>query len=246
MYVVHDFQYLGYFVLTSKSHTFLIVSGSFFLRTRTVSEKSCSENQNTHFMFSSFLIRNLSFFWDMWKNIVQWAGHRWQYGACALHAGYQRLQIHTLRLCNTHCFPTVTMDTRTRLSVTLCVHCLSCSNLTPSCIKVPNTHGPFCPTPTVALVKSRLWPNSDLNWSAWIRWLNFHFRLTAKVFLFLEFELYVVAADRNGKGNSATATLLITVLDVNDHAPSFPRTDYEFVLTKDLTGLTTPALITVR
>jgi hypothetical protein len=66
------------------------------------------------------------------------------------------------------------------------------------------------------------------------------------VFLFLEFELYVVAADRNGKGNSATATLLITVLDVNDHAPSFPRTDYEFVLTKDLTGLTTPALITVR
>jgi hypothetical protein len=55
-----------------------------------------------------------------------------------------------------------------------------------------------------------------------------------------------VAADRNGKGNSATATLLITVLDVNDHAPTFPRTDYEFVLTKDLTGLTTPALITVR
>jgi hypothetical protein len=55
-----------------------------------------------------------------------------------------------------------------------------------------------------------------------------------------------VAADRNGKGNSATATLIITVLDVNDHAPTFARTDYEFVLNKDLTGLTSPALIAVR
>ena len=24
-----------------------------------------------------------------------WTDHRWQYGACALHAGYPRLQIHT-------------------------------------------------------------------------------------------------------------------------------------------------------
>ena len=76
--------------------------------------------------------------------------------------------------------------------------------------------------------------------------MNFPIRPTAKAFLILEFQLYVVAADRNGKGNSATATLVITVLDVNDHAPSFARTDYEFVLTKDLKGLTTPALITVR
>jgi hypothetical protein len=75
--------------------------------------------------------------------------------------------------------------------------------------------------------------------------IEFPYPPTAKVFLILEFQLYVVAADRNGKGNSATATLLITVLDVNDHAPLFARTDYEFVLTKDLTGLTTPALITV-
>ena len=31
------------------------------------------------------------------------AGHRWQNGACALHAGYLRLQIYALRLCNNHC-----------------------------------------------------------------------------------------------------------------------------------------------
>jgi hypothetical protein len=58
--------------------------------------------------------------------------------------------------------------------------------------------------------------------------------------------LYVVAADRNGKGNSATATVVITVFDVNDHTPMFMRSDYEFVLTKDLTSLTSPAVIKVR
>jgi len=31
----------------------------------------------------------------MWKNIYSRTGHRWQYGACTLHAGYQRLQTHT-------------------------------------------------------------------------------------------------------------------------------------------------------
>jgi hypothetical protein len=58
--------------------------------------------------------------------------------------------------------------------------------------------------------------------------------------------LYVVAADKNGKGNSATATLIITVFDVNDHTPMFTRSDYEFVLAKDLASLTSPAVIKVR
>jgi len=31
----------------------------------------------------------------MWKNIVEQAGHRWQYGASTLHAGCLRLQINT-------------------------------------------------------------------------------------------------------------------------------------------------------
>jgi len=37
-----------------------------------------------------------------------------------------RLQIHTLRLCNTHGFFTTTMVARTSLNVMLHVHCLSC------------------------------------------------------------------------------------------------------------------------
>ena len=35
----------------------------------------------------------------------------------------------TLRICNTYCFSTVTMVAHTRLSVTLYVHCRSCSKL---------------------------------------------------------------------------------------------------------------------
>ena len=41
------------------------------------------------------------------------------------NAGYLKLQIHTLRLCNSHCFSTTTMVARTSLNVTLYVHYLS-------------------------------------------------------------------------------------------------------------------------
>jgi len=67
----------------------------------------------------------------MWKKIVQPDRPqlmKW-YGACALHAGWQRLQIHTLRICNAHCFPTTTMVARTRPNVKLHVHWLYCSLL---------------------------------------------------------------------------------------------------------------------
>jgi len=33
-------------------YTFVIIYGSDLLRTRNVSDKSCTENQNTHFMFN--------------------------------------------------------------------------------------------------------------------------------------------------------------------------------------------------
>jgi hypothetical protein len=45
-----------------------------------------------------------------------------------MHAGYLNLQTHTLRICNTYCFSTATVATRTRLNVTfirpLFVFCL--------------------------------------------------------------------------------------------------------------------------
>jgi len=63
------------------------------------------EEIKTHFVFNNFF-----FFWKsclfeiIWK--IWWGGlgHRQQYCTFALHAGYLRLQKHTLMLCNTHSF----------------------------------------------------------------------------------------------------------------------------------------------
>jgi hypothetical protein len=64
-----------------------------------------------------------------------------------LHSGYLRLQIHTLRLCNAHCFSTTTMVARTRLTVTLYVHCLSCCSL-PSITHTSGVQPDCCPIGT--------------------------------------------------------------------------------------------------
>jgi len=34
----------------------------------------------------------------MWKNIMEWAEHRWQYNGCAIYAVYLRLKTHTIRM----------------------------------------------------------------------------------------------------------------------------------------------------
>jgi len=36
--------------LREDQHTFMIISRSFLLRLKNVSDKSCAENENTHFM----------------------------------------------------------------------------------------------------------------------------------------------------------------------------------------------------
>jgi len=40
---------------------FFIISRSFLLRMRNVSDKSCTENQNTHFVFSNFFFEIVPF-----------------------------------------------------------------------------------------------------------------------------------------------------------------------------------------
>ena len=47
--------------LHADRYTFLIISRSVLLRMRNVSDKSCTENQNTHFVFSNFLSKNVPF-----------------------------------------------------------------------------------------------------------------------------------------------------------------------------------------
>jgi len=60
------------------------------------SDKMCRENQNTHFAFDNFFFENRAVYEIMWKHIVQPDRPQMtvEYGACALHAGCLRLQIH--------------------------------------------------------------------------------------------------------------------------------------------------------
>ncbi|XP_037049459.1 cadherin-86C isoform X3 [Bradysia coprophila] len=58
-----------------------------------------------------------------------------------------------------------------------------------------------------------------------------------------EYHLYVEARDDDGTGNSAQVPLVIKVLDVNDNAPIFEKSLYEFILLPDLRNFTAPAFI---
>ena len=51
--------------------TSVIISRSFLLRMRNVSDKSCRENQNTRFVFCIFFFENRAVYEIMWKNILQ-------------------------------------------------------------------------------------------------------------------------------------------------------------------------------
>jgi len=43
-------------------------------------------------MLNSFISKTTSFNRSCGKNLYSRAGHRWQYGTCALHAGYPGLR----------------------------------------------------------------------------------------------------------------------------------------------------------
>ena len=72
----------------------------FFLEWEMFQTKNCRENPNTYFVFSKVIFRKSCHLWGNAEKYSTGAGHRRQYGACALHAAYLRLPKHTLRLCN--------------------------------------------------------------------------------------------------------------------------------------------------
>lgn len=55
--------------------------------------------------------------------------------------------------------------------------------------------------------------------------------------------LSVEAADENGEGLTATTTVIINLIDINDQEPQFEKSVYEFILNKDKTGFTIPAFV---
>ena len=58
-----------------------------------------------------------------------------------------------------------------------------------------------------------------------------------------EYHLYVEARDYEGTGNSAQVPLILKMIDVNDNAPIFEKSLYEFILSSDLRNFTSPAFI---
>jgi len=85
-------------------------------------DKSCKENQNTHFMFNNFFFfRKSCRLWGNLENMVQpdRAEIAVSHSACTLHAGKLRLKKYTCRIFHTYCFSTATMVTQTRLSLAL-------------------------------------------------------------------------------------------------------------------------------
>ena len=79
-------------ILYEDRYTFLILSCSAVLRMRNVSDKSCRENEKTHFIINIYFF-NLSVYEIIWKKYCR-AEHATD-GACALHVVERRLQTHT-------------------------------------------------------------------------------------------------------------------------------------------------------
>jgi len=112
-------------ILHEECYTFLIISHSVLLRMRSVSEKSCRESQNTHFMFKNFfqksccLIENVEKYCGTWEPTDDNKVH----AHCMLDTeGYK----HTLKIYTHYWFSTATMVAQTHVNIMLYVQCLSC------------------------------------------------------------------------------------------------------------------------
>jgi len=67
--------------------TFTIILRWILLRMRNVSHKSCTESQNTHFMFNNFFPKVVPFMRQCGKTWKNQTGHIRQNGACAMCVG---------------------------------------------------------------------------------------------------------------------------------------------------------------
>jgi hypothetical protein len=98
----------------------MTISRSVILRIRNVSGKRCTGNKNARFYVQYFFFfQNSCLLWNNVQNIVQ--------PDRPLMTIWRTRATNTLQLRNNYCFSTITMVARTRLYVTLHVHCLSCS-----------------------------------------------------------------------------------------------------------------------
>jgi hypothetical protein len=70
LYMNKHFTWTG--TLHEHQYKFIIISRSVLLRMRNILHKSCTENQNTHFMFNNIFPLEIHAIYEiMWKNIVE-------------------------------------------------------------------------------------------------------------------------------------------------------------------------------
>ena len=90
---------------------------SFCLRMRSVSDKSCRDNQNIHFVSSNFFFFSCAIYEIMWKNVVERGQPQMTIRRICIVFWIIK-STHMLILCNTDCFLSAPMVARMRFSVT--------------------------------------------------------------------------------------------------------------------------------
>ena len=104
---------------------FFIVSRWILLKMRTVSDKSCRENQNTHFMSSNYFFPwNRAVYEIMWKNIVE--SDRPQMAIRRTRCAWWISDATDTHVGISYCSPKETMFTRTLRNVTLHLKFMCC------------------------------------------------------------------------------------------------------------------------
>jgi hypothetical protein len=93
-----------------------IISRSFLRTMRSVSDKSCRENQNTHFVFRNYFRKTVPFMRKLGKVLCSGAGHR------------RQCDNITLQMNAPQCYVTCTLPVlfHSHLNVMLHALCLSC------------------------------------------------------------------------------------------------------------------------
>jgi hypothetical protein len=116
--------------LHEDQYTFLIIPHSLLLRMRNVSDKSCRQNQNTHFTFNNvFFKRNRAIYEIMYKNTVELSRPQMKTQCMHIACWIPKATNTHSEYVNTSCIAIATMVAHTPLSVTLYVHCPSCFSL---------------------------------------------------------------------------------------------------------------------
>ena len=99
------------------------ISSWVLLRMWNVSDKSCTENQNTHFVFSNVIFKS----YHLWDNVGKYCTARKVTDNKTRRVSYacwikKATDTHTQNMCDTYCISKATVVTRTRLIVALSVN----------------------------------------------------------------------------------------------------------------------------